>query len=136
MTGAGPPKCKTCGTAEWQHLCRGKIAYVDLGARNIQVVEATPRQIAMIEHKRKGKDYVQAIPSPLAKEATDVPEASVATLGESSLQEKATVRNHPGTDLDILVGKKRGRPKKIGDKKEYWREKAAERRAKKDGKVS
>lgn len=23
MSGSGPPKCKTCGTTEWRHICGG-----------------------------------------------------------------------------------------------------------------
>ncbi len=47
----GPPKCKTCGEAEWRHVCslaRAKVRVAALSERKATPAKAT-------QPKRKGK---------------------------------------------------------------------------------
>lgn len=53
MTGAGPPKCKTCGATEWQHLCSGAANKV------VKVAKALALPAPEPEKKTDRKEYLK-----------------------------------------------------------------------------
>lgn len=119
MTGAGPPKCKTCGKSGWRHLCSGGgvvIAGVKLNEEGETAHAGTPRR----RPAPVAKITVAAVLQPVRLEATPTGEL----LGV-------------GAAPDGHGARARGRPKKgeaaVTDRKAYKAEKARERRARQKG---
>ncbi len=109
MGGSGPPKCKTCGKAEWRHICGGLpetklMDFVQRGIRAQKAVDAIIREI----------------PAPAPK-APSKPRKPRQNKSEAVAAEKAD-------DIPVVASTKAEKAAKP-DRKEYLKLKARERRA-------
>lgn len=112
MTGAGPPKCKTCGVAEWRHLCSG--GAVTIAGVRLDGVGDDEVQV--------GRN-IKAVAAP-AKKSVLAKTALAAVLQPVRLEAPPTAK---------LVGDKPAPPGHGTDRKEYLKLKARERRARQKG---
>lgn len=124
MTGAGPPKCKTCNKAEWGHVCDG--------SWHAAVDRALDGGVEVVRLNDWFEDRGCVDDS-----SSDGFEASGSVAGESGTFEAPSIPSSLEAPKPEPVLPKRGpgRPKKVEDRKAYLKVKARERRAKKGKKA-